>query len=109
MYSRLTTRIGPALALVSLILIAGACLLIFLTLLAGAVDHNPTNKIYFLQAATSNIPGAPSVSRWTFWNTCSVSSAGGNVCGKVHPAYPLDPPSGRNFGTTDGVPTQFVG
>ncbi|KAA6408343.1 MAG: Actin cortical patch Sur7 [Lasallia pustulata] len=99
----------PTLALASLVLIAGACLLIFFTLLAGAVDHNPTNRIYFLQAATSKIPGAPALSRWTFWNTCSVNSAGRNVCGKVHPAYPLDPPSGRNFGTTNGVPSQFVG
>ncbi|MCJ1300810.1 hypothetical protein MMC08_003609 [Hypocenomyce scalaris] len=99
----------PAIALVSLILIAGGCLLIFLTLLAGAVDHSPENNIYFLQATTSAIPGAPAVSRWTFWNICSVSAAGRNVCGKVHPAFPLDPPSTRDFGTSTGVPMQFIG
>ncbi|MCJ1356483.1 MAG: hypothetical protein MMC33_006478 [Icmadophila ericetorum] len=97
----------PIFALVSLILIAGACLLIFLTLLAGAVDHKPTSMIYFLQADTSNIPGAPALSRWTFWNTCSVNANGGNVCGKVHPAYPFNPPS--NFGTTKNIAAAFIG
>ena len=99
--------IGPILALVSLVLIAGACLLIFLTILAGAVDHNPTDLIYFLQADTSQIPGAPTLSRWTLWNTCSVSADGRNLCGAVHPAYPLDPPS--NFGTTQGIDPGFIG
>ncbi|MCJ1485995.1 hypothetical protein MMC06_006171 [Schaereria dolodes] len=98
----------PYFAFLSLFLIAGACLLILLTLLAGAVDHNPISKIYFLQADTSAIPGAPSISRWTFWNICSVGP-GGNVCPKVHPAFPLDPPSGRNFGTTKGVDAAFIG
>jgi len=99
----------PGLAFLSLFFIAGACLLIFLVLLAGAVSGNPVNDIYFLQADTSKIPGAPSLARWTFWNICSVSAAGKNVCGKVHPAFPLDPPSHRNFGTTTGVPAQFIG
>ena len=93
----------------SLILIAGALLLMLLTLIAGGVNHNPTDLIYFLQADTSKIPGAPAISRWTFWNVCSVSANGRNACGEVHPAFPLDPPSGRNFGTTKGVPTQFIG
>ncbi|MCJ1341268.1 hypothetical protein MMC09_006564 [Bachmanniomyces sp. S44760] len=99
----------PIFAFLSLILTAGACLLILLVLLAGAIDHDPINKIYFLQADTSKISGAPPLSRWTFWNLCTVDASGGNVCPHVHPAFPLDPPSGRNFGTTDGVPMQFVG
>ncbi|MCJ1370217.1 hypothetical protein MMC20_001429 [Loxospora ochrophaea] len=99
----------PGLAFVSLILIAGACLLIFLVLLAGAVDGNPLDKIYFLQADTSGIPNAPVLSRWTFWNICSVSSANTNLCPKVHPAFPLDPPSTRNFGTTQDIDVAFIG
>ncbi|KAL8827968.1 MAG: hypothetical protein Q9170_006796 [Blastenia crenularia] len=87
----------PALAFVSLILILGACLLILLTLLGGAVDKNPTNKFYFLQADTSGLSNAAPVSRWTFWNACSVMN-GHNSCPNVHAAYPFDP--NRNFGTT---------
>ncbi|MCJ1226129.1 hypothetical protein MMC12_002778 [Toensbergia leucococca] len=99
----------PWIALTSLVLIAGACLLIFLVLLAGAVDGNPVNQIYFLQADTSAIPGAAPLSRWTFWNICSVTTNGRNMCGKVHPAFPLDPPSDRNFDTTKGVDAAFIG
>ncbi|KAL8700952.1 MAG: hypothetical protein Q9201_005168 [Fulgogasparrea decipioides] len=87
----------PALAFVSLILIAGAILLMFLTLLGGAVDKNPTNKFYFLQADTSGLGNAAAQSRWTFWNACSVIN-GRNACPKVHPAYPFDP--NRNFDTS---------
>ncbi|KAL8791273.1 MAG: hypothetical protein Q9213_000230 [Squamulea squamosa] len=88
----------PALALVSLILIAGAGLLIFLTLLGGAIDKNPTNQFYFLEADTNGLGTAPSLTRWTFWSTCSVTD-GRNVCPKVKAAYPFDPK--RNFGTDD--------
>ncbi|KAL9126364.1 MAG: hypothetical protein Q9217_004566 [Psora testacea] len=89
------------------ILIAGAVLLILLTLLGGAIDKNPTNRFYFLQAETSGIAGAASTTRWTFWNACSVIN-GRNACPDVHPAYPLNPPS--NFpGPNDGIPEQFIG
>ncbi|MCJ1255779.1 hypothetical protein MMC24_003596 [Lignoscripta atroalba] len=97
----------PLFALISLILIAGACLLILLTVLAGAVDANPVNKIYFLEAATSGISGAPPVSRWTLWNVCDIAPTGLNMCPGVRAAFPLDPP--RNFGTDQGVPPTFLG
>ena len=97
---------GPILGLVSLVMIAGALLLTLLILIGGGVNKNPTNQFYFLQAATTGIPGAAATTRWTFWNACSVTN-GRNACPKVHPAYPFDPP--RNFGTTTGVPPQFVG
>ncbi|MCJ1263333.1 hypothetical protein MMC22_003203 [Lobaria immixta] len=97
----------PLFALASLVLIAGAILLTFLTLLGGASDESPTNRFYFLQADTSGIAGAASLTRWTFWNACSVVN-GRNDCPKVHPAYPFDPP--RNFdGPDDGIPPQFIG
>ena len=37
-----------------------------------------------------------------------MSDNGRNVCNGVHPAFPLDPPSGRNFGTERNVPSQFL-
>ena len=82
--------------------------MIFLVLLAGVTNHSPVNQIYFLQAATGNIPNAPTTSRWTFWNLCPVTN-GKNDCGKVHPAFPLDPPSHRNFNTHVNVPPGFIG
>lgn len=82
-------------------------------LLAGAINASPVNKWYFLQADTANIPNAPQLSRWTFWNICEGSS-GSNVCsgsgyGSISPARPLDPPAGSNFGTDVNVPPQFDG
>lgn len=98
---------GPILGLVSLVLIAGAVLLILLILLGGGIGHNPVNQFYFLQADTSGIPGAADISRWTFWNACSVVN-GRNACPAAHPAYPLDPPS--NFdGPDTKIPPQFIG
>jgi hypothetical protein len=88
---------------------AGGLLFMFLILLGGATNHNPTNQFYFLQVNTKGIPGAPPVSRWTYWNLCPVTADGRNNCGDVHPAFPLDPPSHRNFGTTQGIPKQFIG
>jgi hypothetical protein len=87
---------------------AGAILLIFLTLLAGSYNTGPLNVIYFLQADTGNIPGAPATSRWTFWSLCGVVD-GKNDCGSSHPDFPFDPPSHRNFDTTENVPHQFIG
>jgi hypothetical protein len=92
-----------------LFFMAGSILLIFLTLLAGSYNHRPLNEVYFLQADTGNIPGAPATSRWTFWNLCGVTDGGKNDCGKSHPDFPFDPPSHRNFNTTDNVPHQFIG
>lgn len=77
-----------------------------LTLLGGSQGHNPLNKFYFLEADTSQISGAAPATRWTFWNACSVTN-GLDMCPGVHPAYPFDPP--RNFGTSNGVPPQFIG
>ncbi|EXJ81213.1 hypothetical protein A1O3_07503 [Capronia epimyces CBS 606.96] len=99
-------------SLVSLIILAGGLLFMFFILLAGAVQDSPLNKFYLLQADTGNIPGAPSVSRWSYWNVCGVQN-GRTVCGDqhyedVHPAFPLDPASHRNFGTTVNVPRSFV-
>lgn len=97
------------LGFLGLFFIAGAILLIFLTLLGGATNTNPLNQIYFLEADTGNIPGAPAVSRWTFWQLCAVKSNGRSDCGSSYPDFPFDPPSHRNFNTTVNVPHQFIG
>ncbi|KAF7718457.1 Uncharacterized protein PECH_005942 [Penicillium ucsense] len=97
------------LGLLGLFFTAGSIVLIFLTLLAGVNNHTPLNQIYFLQADTGNIPGAPTTSRWTFWNVCGVDNNGHNLCGAVHPDFPLDPPNSNNFGTEQNVPGQFIG
>ncbi|KAL2223174.1 SUR7/PalI family-domain-containing protein [Thermoascus aurantiacus ATCC 26904] len=97
------------LSLLSMFFMAGAILLIFLTLLGGANNASPLNRIWFLQVNTGNIPGAPAVSRWTFWNICRVDNHGHSRCGSSHPAYPLDPPSHRNFHTKTNIPHQFIG
>lgn len=103
---------GGILSFISLILVAGGLLLSLFIILGGAVNGSPVNKFYFLQADTGSIPGAPSVSRWTFWNICDGSSGldncSGTGYGKVSPARPFDPPSSRNFGTTTGIPAAFV-
>ncbi|KAF7588953.1 hypothetical protein BBP40_004994 [Aspergillus hancockii] len=88
---------------------AAALLLMFLTLLGGANNSRPLNEIYFLQVDTSNIPGAPSLSRWTYWNLCAVNDNGKSECGKSYPDYPFDPPSHRTFDTTTNIPADFVG
>lgn len=77
--------------------------------MSGAINHNPINKFYFLQASTGGIPDVRNPSRWTFFAICGVDPTTGinDNCGAVVPALPFDPP--RNFGTTDGVPEQFVG
>jgi len=99
----------PILAFGSLILVAGGLLLQFFTILSGAINHNPINKFYFLQASTNSIPDARNPSRWTFFAICGVDPSNGNNdnCGSVVPALPFDPP--RNFGTEEGVPEQFIG
>ncbi|KAJ5156055.1 Actin cortical patch SUR7/pH-response regulator PalI [Penicillium capsulatum] len=97
-----------SLGFLGLFFTAGAILLMFLTLLGGARNTNPLNLVYFLEADTGNIPGAPSTSRWTFWNLCSVVN-GKNDCGSTHVDFPFDPPSHRNFDTTENVPHEFIG
>ena len=97
--------------LLSLLFIAGGLLLMFFILLAGAIDGDPVNRWYFLQADTGNIPNAPPVSRWTYWNVCGVDGAR-TSCGDaryedVHPAFPLDPSGSRTFDTRVNVPPNF--
>jgi SUR7/PalI family len=85
----------------------------FFITLAGAVDAAPINRWYFLEAATGNIPNAPDVSRWTFWNVCARTGSRTDCSGdanylSVHPAFPFNPPGKMNFNTEVNVPKQFI-
>lgn len=99
--------LGAAMGFLGLFFMASALLLMWLTFLGGVRNSNPLNIIYFLEADTSAIPGAPTTSRWTFWNLCSVAD-GKSICGENIPDFPFDPASHRNFGTTVNVPSRFV-
>lgn len=89
---------GPILGLVALILLAGGLLLQFLIILSGTNEHNPLNRVYFLQSTTDGITGARNPSRWTYFAMCGVVNGKNGNCGSIVPAFSFDPP--RNFGTT---------
>ena len=97
---------GPLLALISLILLAGGIVLQFFVVLSGATYGTPENLVYFLRADTSTITGAPAESAWNFLALCGY---GTNVqsCKGTQAALPFQPD--QNFGTTTGVPPQFLG
>ncbi|KAI9655719.1 MAG: hypothetical protein M1821_005154 [Bathelium mastoideum] len=100
----------PMIGLASLLLLAGGILLQFLVILSGTTQANPENQIYFLQTSTNGIPGARNPSRWTFFSICGVDVNGRNTnCGSRVPALPFSPPNTRDFGTTVGVPPEFLG
>ncbi|KAH7405776.1 SUR7/PalI family-domain-containing protein [Phaeosphaeria sp. MPI-PUGE-AT-0046c] len=97
----------PLLAFLSLVLVAGALLLQFFTILTGGVNSAPLNKFYFLETSTNNIPGALNPARWTYFAVCGAEDGLNANCGSPKPALPFDPP--RNFGTENGIPDQFIG
>ncbi|KAK9459925.1 SUR7/PalI family-domain-containing protein [Lipomyces oligophaga] len=94
------TSLGP------FVLTAGSTLLLLLVLLSGTYDHTPLDELFYLEADTSGISGAPDTSRWTLWNRCSVRDGDNYGCTSNKPAYPFQPQS--NFGTTSGVPSDFI-
>lgn len=88
----------------NLFFLAGACLLLIFTVLAGSSKHFPLNKFYWLEADTSNIPNSPAnTSAWTFWGVCDKNDY--SNC-KLGPAYPISPED--NFDTTRNVPLDFL-
>lgn len=88
---------------------AGSIVMIILTFLGGTSGTHPENVIFFIEATTGSIPGAPATTRWTFWNACRVGPDGKSHCGHNYPAYPFDPPSDRTFNTTVNIPPEFIG
>lgn len=84
----------------------GSTLLLIFIVLSGSIVESPVNKFYWLQADTSDIAGAPEISRWTFWGLCGVSGDNNVNCSYLQPAFPLSPVD--DFGTTVNVPRDFV-
>jgi len=91
------------LGLFSWLLVAGALTMMFFVVLSGVKDHSPLNKVYFLQADTSSIPGARAVSQWTYFYVCG---QGNSDCGKAVPALPF---GYAWIGNTKNVPSDLVG
>ncbi|ODV97185.1 hypothetical protein PACTADRAFT_48933 [Pachysolen tannophilus NRRL Y-2460] len=94
-------------SIIQFLLLAGTTLLLLFIVMSGSIDHAPIDKFYWIQADTSGISGAPSISKWTFWGICSYEggSTNGN-CDNLGPAYAFSPVD--NFNTTTNVPTSFV-
>lgn len=97
--------------LVTILLILGNLLLLFLIIFSGTTNSFPINKFYILEASTSNIAGARyDITRWTFWGQCGLKD-GKTFCNttsgysNLAPAYPLSPVD--NFGTTNNIPSDF--
>lgn len=95
--------IRGAMGIVSLILIAGALVLMFFVVLSGVTNSTPLNKTYFLQADTSSITGARPVSQWTYFYVCG---SGNTNCGNAVPALPF---GYAWVGNSDGAPAELIG
>lgn len=92
--------------LASVLFLAGNVLLLIFIILSGSITHYPINRFYWVQGDTSNIPNAPSTTRWTFWGACSIQD-GVTTCGEhLGPATPISPKD--NFDTTVNVPHKFI-
>lgn len=103
---------GPILAITALILTAGGIVLQFFIILSG-INSSPLNLVYFLQTSTNGITGAAgsrgaglNPARWTYLAICGADGSRNVNCSSKGAAIPFDLP--RNFGTTQGVPQQFI-
>lgn len=92
--------------LVTLLFFAGNTLLLILIIISGATNSNAVDGFYWVQGDTSDIPNAPSLTRWTFWGACSVQDGSTHCGGNLSPAYPISPVD--NFGTQSNVPEKFI-
>lgn len=75
----------------------------FFVILGGVTNSTPLDKVYFLRADTSTIPGARSVSQWNYFFVCG---AGNSDCGDAVPALPF---GYAWIGGTTGVPSALIG
>ena len=98
--------------LVTVLLILGNLLLLFLLIFSGTTNSFPINKFYLLQADTSNITTASyDVTRSTISGLCqekdgkTYCNSTANGSSDLSPAYPLSPID--NFGTTTNIPSDF--
>jgi len=79
--------IRSGMGIASLILLAGAVVLLFFVVLSGVKNTTPLNKTYFLSADTSTIAGSGrATSQWTYFYVCGAGNTG---CGKPIPDMPF--------------------
>jgi hypothetical protein len=104
MITSLISFTGGGLGFASLILIAGAIVLMFFVVLSGVTNTTPLNKTWFLRADTASLPGSGrAVSQWTYFYVCG---EGNQNCGAAVPALPL---GYAWVGGTQGVPANIIG
>lgn len=89
--------------LINIILLAGTCVLLILTIAGGSSNHFPFNEFYWIRADTSNIKNAPNQSAWTFWGVCEYENFSSCTLGPAYPISPVD-----NFSTEKNVPQDFI-
>jgi hypothetical protein len=87
----------------SWVFLAGALVMMFFVILSGVVDVTPLNKIYFLQADTSSIKGAKSLTQWTYFYICG---EGNHNCDSATAALPF---GYAWINGSSGVPSDLVG
>ncbi len=78
--------------------------MMFFVILSGVKDVSPLNKIYFLQADTSKINGAKSISQWTYFYICGANN---QDCGSATAALPFG--YAWAGGNDNGVPGDLAG
>lgn len=88
---------------VSLLLIAGSLVLLFFVVLSGVTNTTPLNKTYFLEADTSSITGARTISRWTYFYITGVDNS---ERGAPVPALPF---GAAWIGGGAGAPADLIG
>ncbi|KAL1870011.1 hypothetical protein VTK73DRAFT_2820 [Phialemonium thermophilum] len=93
----------PALAIASLILLAGSLVLLWFVILSGITRTSPLRQTYFLRADTAGITGARSITQWAYFRICGL---GNTDCSRSY----ADPPFGRAWSANPAnAPASLVG
>ncbi|KAG7660825.1 SUR7 [[Candida] subhashii] len=88
----------------NLFFLAGAILLLILTVLSGSINSGTFRTFYWLRADTADIPNAPAdTSVWTFWGVCDQHNFNNCLLGPAYPISPVD-----NFNTDTNIPAKFI-
>lgn len=102
----------PIFSGLSIIVQAGALLLLIFILLAGVKNSTPLDQFFWFEFDTSGISSnsvsnIPNPVRWTPYNYCGVSENGRNInCSPKKAAFPFKPQTA--FETTQGIPSDLI-
>lgn len=96
--------------ILTVLLLAGATLMLLFIVFSGSVDNFPFNKFFWVEADVSSlsVPGGD-YARWTFWGICypdELDSASTSNCPHLGPDVPISPYD--NFGNSANLPQDFV-